>query len=257
MNMNSQTGRTALTVSSAVALLLAAAAAGAQESTPANLGQVIVTAQKRVEALAEVPMSISVVSGEELERNQADNFQDLVSLVPGLSINSNTRGVTRISLRGINTGGVASTVGVYVNDVPFGSSSGLANGAILSGDFDTFDLARVEVLRGPQGTLYGASSLGGVLKYVANEPSIAGFESRVQATMEDVKGGDIGYAMAGVLNLPMSETAAIRASGFYRSDEGFIDSIGNNPVVSLQNPDVNIVDGSRARNLRRPPFGAV
>lgn len=248
MNMNSQPGRTVLTVSSAVAMLLAAAAAGAQESTPANLGQVIVTAQKRAETLSEIPMSVSVVSGEELERNQADNFQDLVSLVPGLSINSNTRGVTRISLRGINTGGVASTVGVYVNDVPFGSSSGLANGAILSGDFDTFDLARVEVLRGPQGTLYGASSLGGVLKYVANEPSPAGFESRVQATMEDVKGGDVGYALAGVLNVPMSETAAIRASGFYRSDEGFTDSIGNNPVVSLQNPAVNIVDGSRVED---------
>lgn len=252
MHMNSQSGRTVLTVSSAVAMLLAAAAAGAQESTPANLGQVIVTAQKRVEALAEVPMSISVVSGEELERSQADNFQDLVSLVPGLSINSNTRGVTRISLRGVNTGGVASTVGVYVNDVPFGSSSGLANGAILSGDFDTFDLARVEVLRGPQGTLYGASSLGGVLKYVANEPSTAGFESRVRATMEDVKGGDLGYALAGVLNLPMSETAAIRASGFYRSDEGFIDSIGNNPIVAIvPDPDVppiNIVDGSRVED---------
>jgi len=248
MNMNSQTGRTIQTVSSAVAMLLAAAAAGAQESTPASLGQVIVTAQKRVEALAEVPMSISVVSGEELGRNQADNFQDLVSLVPGLNINSNTRGVTRISLRGINTGGVASTVGVYVNDVPFGSSSGLANGAILSGDFDTFDLARIEVLRGPQGTLYGASSLGGVLKYVSNEPSTAGFESRVQATVEDVKGGDLGYSLAGVLNAPLSETAAIRASGFYRSDEGFIDSIGNNPIVSLQNPAVNIVDGSRVED---------
>jgi len=248
MNMNSQSGRTVLTVSGAVAMLLAAAAASAQEPAPANLGQVIVTAQKRVEALAEVPMSISVVSGDELERNQADNFQDLVSLVPGLSINSNTRGVTRISLRGVNTGGVASTVGVYVNDVPFGSSSGLANGAILSGDFDTFDLARIEVLRGPQGTLYGASSLGGVLKYVANEPSMAGFESRVQATLEDVKGGDVGYALAGVLNLPMSETAAIRASGFYRSDEGFIDSIGNNPVVALQDPGINIVDGTRVED---------
>ena len=242
--MNKHYLRTALTISGAVTMILAAAHAGAQ-GTSTKLDEVLVTAQKRVEAIADIPMSITVVSGEALERNQADNFQDLVSLVPGLSINSNTRGVTRISLRGINTGGVASTVGVYVNDVPFGSSSGLANGAILSGDFDTFDLARVEVLRGPQGTLYGASSLGGVLKYVSNDPSTAGFESRVQATMEDVKGGDLGYALAGVLNVPMSETAAIRASGFYRSDEGFIDSIGNNPIVSLQNPAVNIVDGSR------------
>ena len=149
----------------------------------AGLGEVVVTAQKRTEALADIPMSVSVLAGEALERQQADNFQDLASLVPGLSLNSNTPGITRVSLRGINTGGVASTVGVYVNDVPFGSSSGLANAAILSGDFDTFDMARVEVLRGPQGTLYGASSLGGVIKYVANEPSTDGFEGTLQGVV--------------------------------------------------------------------------
>jgi outer membrane receptor protein involved in Fe transport len=242
--MNQIRGRNAMTVAGAVALTLAAAAAGAQE-TATNLGEVVVTAQKRTEALADIPMSVSVVAGETLERQQADNFQDLVSMVPGLSINTNTRGVTRISLRGINTGGVASTVGVYVNDVPFGSSSGLANGAILSGDFDTFDMARIEVLRGPQGTLYGASSLGGVIKYVANEPSLEGFEGRLQASMEDVSGGDVGYAVTGVLNLPVGESFAVRASGFYRQDDGFIDSIGNNPIPSLQNPAANIVDGTR------------
>jgi outer membrane receptor protein involved in Fe transport len=242
--MNQNRGRNAMTVAGAVALALAAAAAGAQEAST-SLGEVIVTAQKRVEALADIPMSVSVVAGEALERQQADNFQDLVAMVPGLSINSNTRGVTRISLRGVNTGGVASTVGVYVNDVPFGSSSGLANGAILSGDFDTYDMARIEVLRGPQGTLYGASSLGGVIKYVANEPSTAGFEGRLQATTEDVSGGDVGYAVTGMLNMPVGETFAIRATGFYREDDGFIDSIGNNPIPSLQNPAVNIVDGTR------------
>jgi len=132
--------------------------------------------------------------------------------------------------------------------VPFGSSSGLANGAILSGDFDTFDMARIEVLRGPQGTLYGASSLGGVIKYVANEPSTAGFEGRLQASTEDVAGGDMGYSATGVLNMPAGDMFAARLSAFYRHEGGFIDSIGNNPVPSFQNPDVNIVDGSRVEN---------
>ena len=77
--------------------------------------------------------------------------------------------------------------------MPFGSSSGLANAAILSGDFDTFDLARLEVLRGPQGTLYGASSLGGVIKYVTNDPSTDGFEARFQGSLEDVQDADAGY----------------------------------------------------------------
>ena len=149
--MNTHRGRNSLTVAGAVALALAAASAGAQTAGTTGLGEVIVTAQKRAEALADIPMSVSVLPGEALERQQADNFQDLVSLVPGLSLNSNTRGVTRLTLRGINTGGVASTVGVYVNEVPFGSSSGLANGAILSGDFDTFDMSRIEVLARPAG----------------------------------------------------------------------------------------------------------
>jgi iron complex outermembrane receptor protein len=246
--MNEHRGRISLTVAGAVALVLAAASAGAQ-TTATRLGEVVVTAQKRNEALKEIPMSVSVVAGEALERQQADNFQDLVALVPGLSINTNTRGVSRISLRGINTGGVASTVGVYVNDVPFGSSSGLANGAILSGDFDTFDMERIEVLRGPQGTLYGASSLGGVIKYVANAPSTEGFEGRLRASTEDVADGEMGYAATGVVNIPAGETFAIRASGFYREDGGFVDSIGNNPIPAFflepEHPPVNIVDGSR------------
>ena len=248
MHMGTQSARATLTIPTAIAMILAAAAASAQQAAPAEkavLGEVVVTAQKRTQALADIPMSVSVLPGEALERQQADNFQDLVKMVPGLSLTSSTNGVTRVSLRGINTGGVASTVGVYVNDVPFGSSSGLANAAILSGDFDTFDLARVEVLRGPQGTLYGASSLGGVIKYVSNEPSTDGFEARFKASFEDLEGGDSGYAVTGVLNMPVGETIAVRASGFFRSDGGYTDSIGNNPIPALQDPSVNIVDGTR------------
>jgi outer membrane receptor protein involved in Fe transport len=222
-----------------IGALLAGAAFGQTDDATA-MGEVVVTAQKRAESLEEIPLSISVIGGEALERQRADNFQDLIGLVPGFSINSNTRGVSRITLRGLNTGGVASTVGVYVDEVPFGSSSGLANGAVLSGDFDTFDMNRIEVLRGPQGTLYGASSLGGTIKYVPNAPSTEAFEGRLQGTMEDVEGGDMGYALTGVLNIPASETFAIRASGFYRSDEGYINSIGNNPIPALQDPTVTI-----------------
>jgi outer membrane receptor protein involved in Fe transport len=246
--MNTQRRRGSLAVAGAVGLALSAATAGAQTESTANLGEVIVTAQKRSEALTDVPMSVSVLPGEALERQQVDNFQDFAALVPGLSINTNTRGITRLTIRGINTGGVASTVGVYVDEVPFGSSSGLANGAILSGDFDTFDMARIEVLRGPQGTLYGASSLAGVIKYVTNEPSTDGFEGRAQASMEDVEGGGTGYAATGVVNIPLGETFAIRASGFYRSDEGFIDSIGNNPILFFADPSVTIVDGTRVED---------
>jgi iron complex outermembrane recepter protein len=234
----------------AIALLIgigAAPLAAAQESRAA-LEEIVVTAQKRSETLAEVPMSVTVLTGEWLEGQHANNFQDLVALVPGFSLQSNRQGVSRITLRGINTGGVASTVGVYVNDVPFGSSSGLANAAILSGDFDTFDLARLEVLRGPQGTLYGASALGGVMKYVTNPASTEAFEARGKIAMESVQDGDMGYALTGLVNVPVSDRLAVRASGFYRDDGGYVDSIGNNPIPSLTDPTVNVVSGTRVEN---------
>ena len=133
-------------------------------SPDARVGQpedIIVTAQKREQTLIDVPQSVSVVSGASLERQQATNFKDYLKLVPGLQLNQSTPGFGRLVLRGVNTGGVASTVAVYQDETVFGSSSGLVNGAILAGDFDTFDIARIEVLRGPQGTLYGANALGG------------------------------------------------------------------------------------------------
>src|SRR5690606_39191053 len=118
---------------------------------------------------------------------------------------------------------------VYFDEVPFGSSTALANGAILSGDFDTFDMNRVEVLRGPQGTLYGASSLGGVMKYVPNRPNTQEFEGSFKVGLEDVSGGGLGYNATGYVNIPLSDTFAIRASAFYREDEGWIDTIGDTP----------------------------
>jgi iron complex outermembrane receptor protein len=210
--------------------------------------EVVVTSQKRAEPLQKVPMSITAVSSDTLEERKVEDLVDVAPLVPGLSVDSATPGQTRITLRGINTGGVASTVGVYVGDVPFGSSSGLANGAVLAGDFDTFDIARIEVLRGPQGTLYGASALGGVFKYIPNLPTTLGFEARLLESQETVEEGGLGYSLKGLVNVPLSDHAALRASGFYRYDDGFIDSIGNNPIASLTNPNVDIVKGTIVKN---------
>jgi iron complex outermembrane receptor protein len=211
---------------------------------PTYSENVVVTSQKRAEPIQTVPMSVTAVSSDSLEEQRVLNLQDVAPLVPGLSVDSNTPGQSRVTLRGINAGGVASTVGVYVGDVPFGSSSGLANGAVLAGDFDTFDIARIEVDRGPQGTLYGASALGGVLKYVPNLPTTAGLESRLLESQETVENGDLGYSLKGLVNVPLGDRAAVRASGFYRFDDGYIDSIGDNPIPSLTTPGLNIIDGT-------------
>ena len=187
---------------------------------------IIITATKRPQVLIDVPQSITVVSGKTLEAQHANSFQDYLKLVPGLQLDQDTPGAGRLILRGVNTGGVASTVGVYVDETPFGSSSGLVNGAVLAGDFDTFDVNRIEVLRGPQGTLYGASSLSGVLRFVTNAPSTTGIEARGRVGLESVKGGDLGYSGNAMVNVPLGDTIAFRASGTYRKNAGFIDSPG-------------------------------
>lgn len=257
--------RNALLMTACVAAI-AASPAAAQSDVQASArrggeDEIIVTAQKREQTVIDVAQSISVVSGGLLERSQATNFQDYLSFVPGLQVNQSALGAGRLVLRGLNTGGVASTVGVYIDETPFGSSTALANGAVLAGDFDTFDIARVEVLRGPQGTLYGASTLGGLVKYVTNTPVLGKVEGRVRGAIEDTKGGDISYHGNAVVNVPLGETLALRASGFYRKNGGWIDSIGTTAPDSFgftpaSDVDANINDsrsyGGRASLLFKP-----
>jgi iron complex outermembrane receptor protein len=232
----------------AVALLGGHAAFAADTTNSGTrVEEVVVTVQKRSELLSKVPQSVSVVSQDSLNKIQATDFEDYAKLIPGLSLQSDTPGITRISLRGVNTGGVASTVAVYLDELPFGSSSGLANGSILAGDFDTWDVSRIEVLRGPQGTLYGASSLGGVLKFVTNAPSHER-EMRAEGTMESVDGGDMGYSLKAMINLPAGDKFALRASAFYKHDGGWIDSIGVNPVANIFGPLIGLPNGPNVSN---------
>ena len=236
------TGRSILGAGTAMALALMAAPAFAKTGAPAPApapaadpaqpndpvigDDVVVTAQHREQTLAEVPQSISVVSGATLERQAAIKFEDYAQLVPSLTLTQENPGETRLVLRGINTGSVGSTVAVYVDDVPFGASGSLSNGGILAGDFDTFDVQRVEVLRGPQGTLYGSNSLGGVLKFVTATPSTQRLEVRGQAGIESTQGGEASYSGNAMINVPLGDTLAFRASGFYHKLGGYINTVG-------------------------------
>ena len=231
------------------------------DSTTDTSETIVVTAQKRTQTLIEVPQSISVVSGATLEQQNASSFADYLKLVPGLQLNQSTPGQGRLIVRGVNSGGVASTVGVYMDETPFGSSSGLVNGAVLAGDFDTFDLDRIEVLRGPQGTIYGASSLSGVLKFITKQPSTTAFTARGRVGIETTDGGEMGYQGNLVVNVPLGETVAFRATGSYRKYGGFIDSIGSSAPdlfgrVLTSDVDKNINDsksfGGRASLLFKP-----
>ena len=239
----------------ALAIVMAsplAAQSGGNVQEAVATDEIVVTAQKRSQTLIDVPQSVSVVSGATLDKQAATTFSDYLKNVPSLQLVQGTPGQGRLVLRGINTGGVASTVAVYIDETPFGSSTGLANGSELAGDFDTFDIDRIEVLRGPQGTLYGASSLGGLLKFVTNAPSTAGLEGKVLGGVEFTDGGSASYRGAGMINIPLGETLAFRASGSYRKQGGYIDSIGT--AGSNVRKNINDFDnyGGRASLLWKP-----
>lgn len=223
-------GSSALYLAVCTTPVLAQEAGHASPEKNADLSEVahaiVVTAQKREQSLIEVPQSVSVVDAAMIEKQSVNNIADYLNNVPSLQLVQSIPGQGRLVMRGINTGGVASTVAVYLDETPFGSSSGLANGAALAGDFDPFDIARVEVLRGPQGTLYGASSLGGLVKYVSNAPDTTAIQARARLGIEDTRGGDLSYQGNAMVNVPLGSTLAFRASGSYRKQGGFIDSIG-------------------------------
>jgi outer membrane receptor protein involved in Fe transport len=242
-------------LAASTALFALASAAQAQDdtqaganATPADDTAIIVTAQRREQTLLEVPHSVSVVGGDTLERQEATSFQDYAALVPGLNITQENPGESRVILRGINTGSVGSTVSVYVDEIPFGSSGSLSNGGILAGDFDTFDVARIEVLRGPQGTLYGANSLGGTLKFVTVAPRLGEFELRGQTGVEFVRGGGTGWSGNAVVNVPLGDRLAFRASGFYRDNAGYLDAGGRD----ARNVNASRSYGGRASLLFQP-----
>jgi len=277
MNRLGYTSRIALLGSAAVLAVTIGSAANAQvqeqqappqedqSATDRDNAEIIITAQKREEKILDIPQSVTVVSGDTLERQHATTFEQYLNQIPGLSITEAEPGSTRLTLRGVNTEGVSSTVAVYVDEMPFGSSSALVNGAILTGDIDPFDIARIEVLRGPQGTLYGANSLGGIFKYVTNTPQLGQLSGRARAGIEFVDGGGTGYNVNGLINVPLGDIAAFRASGFYRKRAGWIDANpqdvtfgglfgGSFDTTSLDDNDINDNQswGGRASVLVKP-----
>ena len=197
--------------------------AGPSIGADSRSDDIIVTAQKREQRLLDVPQSVSVVTGATLAQVHAERFQDYITRVPSAAFVETQAGNTRLVLRGINTGGVGATVATYVDETPYGSATALANGNILTPDLDPSDIERVEVLRGPQGTLYGANSLGGLVKFVTVAPTTEAVHAFAEGSVESVDHGSTGGSLRAALNLPLGPTVAVRASGFYRKDPGFID----------------------------------
>jgi len=190
-----------------------------------RLETIIVTAEKRAERLQDVPIPETVVDTGQLVDTNQPLLSDYFSQIPGLNFQPSLLGAT-LAIRGLVTGGEANpTVGIVVDDVPYGATVNPGESPYAP-DLDPGDLARIEVLRGPQGTLYGASSLGGLLKYVTVDPSTDAVSGRLQAGTSGVNhGADPGYTVRGSVNVPLSSDLAVRASAFSRLDPGYVDNI--------------------------------
>ncbi|MBL8269054.1 TonB-dependent receptor domain-containing protein [Steroidobacter sp.] len=212
------------------------------------LEEVVVTAEKRVDLLQNVPLPVTAVTAERLVNNNQLRLQDFYTSVPGLSVSPTSSAAQILSIRGVTTGSGNPTVGITVDDVPFGGSTQGGIGSFVP-DFDPSDLARIEVLRGPQGTLYGASSMGGLLKFVTVEPNTDAVSGRVQVGVSGISHGNgAGYNARGAVNIPLSDSAAMRASAFTRQDPGYID----NPVLGIHGLNEERVSGGRLSGVWRP-----
>ena len=202
-----------------------APAAAATETSP----EVVVTANKHAQSTYKVAAAVSVVSSKTLQTAGLNTLTDLSEFVPGLS--SYSRGATgtnQFILDGLTSGSqqTSPTVGIYINDTPFVFSIPVGGGAsILQADLDPGLVSSIEVLRGPQGTLYGASTLGGLIKYVTKQPNADQFGGSVTAGVTDVIKGDTGYTLRGNVNVPVvDDKVAVIVSAFDRRDPGYIDN---------------------------------
>lgn len=189
-------------------------------------GAIIVTATKRASTVQDVPFSVNAQTQADLQRANAQTIEDISRNVAGLTVQNLGPGQSQVSIRGVSAGqivrdqpGVKEQVGVYLDE-------SVVSLSLFTPDFDLFDLNRVETLRGPQGTLFGSGSVGGTIRYITNQPKIGRVEGEVEAGANVLKGGDVGYDAKAAINIPMSDTAAMRVVGYHTHFGGFINSVG-------------------------------
>jgi outer membrane receptor protein involved in Fe transport/outer membrane protein OmpA-like peptidoglycan-associated protein len=209
----------------ALAIVAIAQHAAAQQSARSDeLEEVVVTATKRSTTIETTPISITALTGQDLEERGITDLSSIVQSVPGVSMRTSGPGQTELEMRGMtSSGGNSSTVGFYLDDIPLTSPASAQNGKVVI-DPNLYDLNRVEVLRGPQGTLYGAGSMGGTIKLVPNAPDPAAFDASGELILGHTDGGDtLNNGENAMVNLPLSDSAAVRIVGSQEHLSGWID----------------------------------
>src|SRR5277367_4722433 len=218
----------------------------------ATLEEVVVTAQKRSEDLQRVPISLQVLSSETLEQHQVSNFDDYAKLLPSVSYQSFGPGQSQLYFRGISTGedglhaGSLPATGVYLDEIPVTT---IGN----SIDVHVYDIARVEALAGPQGTLYGASSLSGTLLIITNKPDASAFSAGYDLKADKFGKGDAGGEFEGFVNIPINDRMAVRLVGFYDHEGGYMNNVvGSNtyqrgvPAAGIPNDPLTVSNAAIA-----------
>jgi iron complex outermembrane recepter protein len=226
----------ALLLASTILLSPAVAFAQAAPESATDDGEIIVTAQKRNESIQKVPISLQALGTETLAQHQVTSLDDYAKLLPSVSFQTYGPSQSDISIRGVSTGGInlpggsLPTVGVYLDEIPVSTI-----GAML--DVHAYDLARVEALSGPQGTLYGASSLAGTIRLITNKPKQGVFEGGYDLTVNKFGEGEAGGVAEAFLNVPLSDKTALRVVGFYQRDGGYIDNTPASRTFTLSDND--------------------
>lgn len=232
-------------VRTALVMLLTSTAfavpAMAQEAADSDSDVIVVTAQKREQNLQDVPIAINAIGNEKLDQLQVSELQDVVKFLPSVTIQQGGPGFAQVYFRGVASGENANhsaslpTVGTYLDEMPITTIQGAL-------DLHAYDLARVEALAGPQGTLYGASSMAGTLKLVTNAPDTSGTYGSGGVEVNNTAHGDFGTVFEGFINAKISDNAAARLVGWYRKDGGFIDNIAGSrtyPIHTLVDTGVD------------------
>ncbi|WP_310469129.1 TonB-dependent receptor [Sphingomonas sp.] len=196
----------------------------AQDGQVEDTTEIVITATKREENLQDVPISVQAIGTRRLDQLNISNFEDYTKQLPSVSFQTSQPGSTVVYMRGVATGGDGNhsgsfpSVGSYLDEQPITTIGGTL-------DVHIYDIARIESLAGPQGTLYGASSQAGTIRIITNKPELNVTSGRIDGELNKVAHGGMGGALEGMINLPIGDNIAFRASAFYQRDAGYIDNV--------------------------------
>lgn len=213
------------------------------------LEEVVVTATKRAASVQDIPISISAVTGDRLEDTGMQDFDDLIGSVPSLSLKSSGPGRTKLNIRGISAAtGFAPTVSYYIDEMPIssissGSSTSFAQTVVSP---KLFDLDRVEVLRGPQGTLFGSSSMGGTVRLITGQPNLEENEGKLAGEVSSTKDGGLNQTVHGMANIVLSEKMALRVVGSTTDNSGYLDRVFDGGASVVEDVNTEETESFRA-----------